>query len=203
MCPPSGREVFMLRLQLMVYRLLIYPKTTALAQSLFRYLTQKGAVVGSSSTSEFEPEKADDFFKGTSAVQARSGLRQLEKIEQNISHRVKMALLYDQLLEDKGWKGRTYDRTVMRPVMVRYPLRIAEKTEALDKAAKADIELGNWFECPLHPIETPLASYDYETGMCPEAEQASREVVNLPLHTRVNEKTAEKTIQFITGFARP
>ncbi|MBN2313193.1 MAG: DegT/DnrJ/EryC1/StrS family aminotransferase [Sedimentisphaerales bacterium] len=200
MCPPSGREVFMLRLQLMVYRLLIYPRTTALAQSAFRYLTQKGAVVGSSDTNEFKPVKADDFFKGISAVQARSGLKQLQKIEQNIAHRVTLAHFYDQLFKDKGWKARAYDESIMQPVMVRYPLRITEKTKALDQAAKAGIELGSWFECPLHPIETPLVSYDYETGTCPEAEKAARQVVNLPLHPRVGEKTAVKTIEFITGF---
>jgi len=84
--------------------------------------------------------------------------------------------------------------------MVRYPVRIAEKDKALAEAAKAGIELGSWFECPLHPIETPLAAYDYEVGMCPEAEKASMEVVNLPLHPRVNEKVAEKTVEFITSF---
>ncbi|OHB74852.1 MAG: hypothetical protein A2Z25_09165 [Planctomycetes bacterium RBG_16_55_9] len=200
---PSSREVFMLRLQLMAYRLLIYPRTTALAQTLFRSLVQKGAVVGSSSTDEFEPVKADDFFKGMSTVQARSGQRQLKKIEQNIAHRVKMAGLYDRLLEDKGWKARTYDQTIMQPVMVRYPLRILEKAKALETTAKAGIELGSWFECPLHPIDTPLASYDYELGTCPEAEKASREVVNLPLHPRVSEKIAKRTVEFITGFTPP
>ena len=74
------------------------------------------------------------------------------------------------------------------------------KARPAQAAPKAGIELGSWFECPLHPIETPLALYDYEIGMCPEAEKATEEVVNLPLHPRVNEKTAEKTVQFITGF---
>ncbi|MHC4326207.1 MAG: DegT/DnrJ/EryC1/StrS family aminotransferase, partial [Planctomycetota bacterium] len=72
MLPPSGRQVFMLRMQLIIYRLFIYPGTTAFAQRLFRYLTKKGAVVGSSSTSEFEPVKAHDFFKAISSAQVRS-----------------------------------------------------------------------------------------------------------------------------------
>jgi len=38
--------------------------------------------------------------------------------------------------------------------------------------------------------------------MCPEAEKASSQVVNLPLHPRTNEKTAEKTVEFITGFTQ-
>jgi perosamine synthetase len=197
---PSSKEFAMLWAQLAVYRLFVYPGTTALAQRFFRYLTKKAVVVGSSSTDEFKPVMPYDFFKSISAVQARSGLRQLKKMEQNIAHRRKMAELYDRLLERKGWQARVYNRDVMEPVMVRYPVRIAEKNEALAKAAKAGIELGSWFECPLHPIETPLAAYDYELGMCPEAEKASNEVVNLPLHLRVNEKTAEKTVEFITGF---
>ena len=202
MCPPSGREVFMLRMQLIIYRLFIYPRTTALAQSLFRYLTKKGAVIGSSSTSEFEPVKADYFFKAMSTVQAHSGIRQLGKIEKNIAHRRKMTQLYDELLTAKGWRPSKDSRELAEPVMVRYPARIAEKDKALAQAAKAGIELGSWFECPLHPIETPLASYNYELGMCPEAEKASNEVVNLPLHPRASEKTVERSVDFITGFTQ-
>lgn len=202
MCSPSSTEVFMLGAQLTIYRLLVYPRTTALAQRLFRYLTSKGAVVGSSSASEYEPVKANDFFKGMSSVQARSGLKQLKKIDQNIAHRLSMALRHDRLLTDRGFKSRSYDSGIMRPVMVRYPVRITEKNEALSKAAKAGIELGSWFECPLHPIETPLALYDYEIGMCPEAEKAARETVNLPLHPRANEDTARRSVDFITSFTQ-
>jgi len=202
MCPPSNREAFMLWMELVIYRLLVYPGTTALAQTLFRYLTRKGAVIGSSGAGEFEPRKAADFFKGASAMQSRAGLGQLRNIEQNISYRTEMALLYDRFLESKGWKSRSYDRAVMQPVMVRYPVRITEKQKALVQAAKAGIELGSWFECPLHPIETPLASYDYAAGMCPEAEKAAREVVNLPLHPRASEKTIERTVEFIARFTQ-
>ena len=200
MCPPSNRETFMLWAQLVIYRLFIYPRTTALAQSIFRYLTKKGVVIGSSSRSEFEPTMACDFFKARSAMQARSGLKQLERVEQNIAHRRKISQLYDELLEEKGWQGRNYDRSVIEPVMVRYPVRIGEKNKALAQAPKAGVELGSWFECPLHPIETPLAAYDYEVGMCPQAEKASNEVVNLPLHTRVDERVAKKTVEFVTSF---
>ena len=197
---PSVKEAMMLAAQLVVYRMLIYPKTTALAQNIFRYLTKKGAVVGSSSTAEFDPMMAPDFFKGISPIQARSGLRQLAKIDSNIAHRRKIATLYDKLLRERGWAPRKYDKSAMDPVMVRYPVRIKEKDKAIQQAASAGIELGSWFECPLHPIETPLEKYDYTAGICPEAEKASREVVNLPLHPRTNGKTAENTVKFITKF---
>jgi dTDP-4-amino-4,6-dideoxygalactose transaminase len=199
-CRPSSKETFMLWAQLIVYRLFIHPRTTALAQTIFRYLSKKGAVVGSSDTAEFKPIIAPDFFKGISAMQARSGLRELKKIQANISHRRKMAELYDRLLAEKGRQPRKFDAAVMEPVMVRYPVRIAEKSRALAEAARAGVELGSWFECPLHPIETPLSAYDYELGMCPEAEKAAREVVNLPLHPRAGERTVRRTVDFITRF---
>ena len=199
-CKPSKTEVLMLAAQLAAYRLFIYPATTVLAQRLFRYLTKKGAVVGSSSTAEFEPKMAPDFFKTMSRLQAWSGLRQFEQIEQNVAHRRKMAALYDRLLEEKGWAPRKYDTFTMEPVMVRYPVRITEKNRALAEAAKAGVELGSWFESPLHPIRTGLEVYDYSSGMCPEAEKASREVVNLPVHPRVTERAVKKTVEFVTRF---
>jgi hypothetical protein len=199
-CKPSKTEVLMLAAELAAYKMFVYPGTTALAQRLFRYLTRKGAVVGSSGTNEFVPKMAPDFFKTMSSLQAWSGLRQLTKLEKNISHRRKITRLYDQLLAEKGWPARQYDASRMDPVMVRYPVRIAEKGRALAEAARRGVELGSWFECPLHPIETPLEAYDYEPGMCPEAEKASREVVNLPVHPRVTEKTVRKTVEFIAKF---
>ncbi len=197
---PSFKEVFLLAAELAVYRTFIYPRTTAMAQQLFRFLTKKGAVVGSSSSAEFDPVMAADFFKGMSPVQARSGLHQIRKIEQNIAHRKKMALLYDELLTSRSFLPRRYNKSVMDPVLVRYPLRIKEKDKAIEQAASAGVELGTWFECPLHPIETPLEKYDYILGSCPEAEKASRETVNLPLHSRAGESTIRRTVEFISRF---
>jgi perosamine synthetase len=202
LCQPSKKEVMLLAAELAVYRTFVYPRTTAIAQSLFRYLTKKGTVVGSSSSCEFKPEMKKDFFKAMSSVQAGAGIRQLKKLGKNIEHRREMAELYDELLLQKGWPTRNYDKKIMNPVMVRYPVRIKEKDKAIQQAASAGIELGSWFECPLHPIGTSLEAYDYEIGMCPEAEKASREVVNLPLHPRADEKTAKRTVEFITRFTK-
>jgi dTDP-4-amino-4,6-dideoxygalactose transaminase len=201
-CRPSIKEVGMIFAQLLVYRAFIYPRTTAFAQNIFRYLTKKGIVVGSSATCEFEPKMAEDFFKATSKMQAYSGIKQLARLESNIAHRRQLALLYDRVLSEKGWPSRKYDPTVMDPVMVRYPVRVAEKNKALKEATKNGIELGSWFECPLHPIETLLEAYDYKIGMCGQAEKASAEVVNLPLHPRVSEATVRRSVDFISRFTK-
>jgi perosamine synthetase len=197
---PSVKEILLLAAELSVYRMFIYPRTTAMAQQLFRFLTKKGVVVGSSSSAEFEPVMAPDFFKQISGFQAYCGLNQVSKIEQNIAHRKKLAAYYDQLLAQKGFPSRIYNKSLIDPVLVRYPIRIKEKSKAIETAASAGVELGSWFECPLHPVETPLEKYDYTTGMCPQAEKASSETVNLPLHPRVSEKTIRRTVDFISRF---
>ena len=201
LCYPSAKASTMLAIQRMIYRTFIYPRTTALAANLFRWLTKKGLVVGSSGTCEFVPEMADDFFKAMGAAQARSGLRQLKKLDKNIAHRREMRTVYDQLLAEAGFEiPQLQIPDYMDPVLVRYPLRVADKEKALAEAPASGVEVGSWFECPLHPIETPMHLYDYEQGMCPVAEKACREVVNLPVHPRAGLKTAKRTVKFVRQF---
>jgi dTDP-4-amino-4,6-dideoxygalactose transaminase len=199
---PGTVQVMMLRMQLAVYRTLIYPRTTALAQNLFRTLTRAGLVVGSSSSGEFRPVMAAGFFKSMSDLQARSGMRQLRRLDANIAHRRRMARMYDDRLGEIGWSVAPLP-SKLNPALVRYPIRVADKERALASAAKHFVELGSWFECPLHPIETPMEAYGYRTGMCPQADRASREVVNLPLHPRASEATARRSVDFIVGISQP
>jgi len=194
---PGSKAAFLLSLQRLVYRLLIYPKTTAMAQSLFRWLTRKGVVVGSSSTSEFVPEMAGDFFMAMDAGQAGAGLRQLKKIDGNIQHRRTMQRLYDELLRQAGFSVPEIPEH-FDPSLVRYPVRVDDKQRAIAEAPGRRVELGTWFECPLHPIETPMHLYGYVEGMCPVAEKAGRDVVNLPLHPRAGRATARRSVRFVT-----
>jgi len=193
---PPAKAALMLGAERLAYRAIIYPRTTALATALFRWLTRKGAVVGSSDTCEFVPERPEDFFLGMSAGQARAGLREMRGLEKNLAHRRQMGRLYDQLLREAGWEVPAIPEA-MDPVLVRYPVRVSDKARAVAEAPKHFVELGTWFECPLHPIETPLELYGYRAGMCPEAEKASREVVNLPTHRRAGAATARRSVRFI------
>ena len=195
---PTAREVHMLRAQLAVYRTVIYPRTTALAQNVFRALTKAGVVVGSSSTAEFTPAPEADFFKGMSPLQARSGLRQLAKVDAGVAHRRRLTELYRSLLSERGFDVPVLPPE-MDPVLVRYPVRVADKTRALAEASRHFLELGSWFECPLHPIETPMEQYGYHEGMCPQADRASLETVNLPLHRRCSEAVARAGVDFLAS----
>lgn len=196
---PLGKST-LLSIQRAVYRALVYPRTTTAARRFFRWLISKGMVIGSSSFEEKEKtEMPEDFFMDMSSGQARSGIRELGRLGKNIAHRKKMAKLYDHLLSQRGWPIIEVPRYT-EPVLVRYPVRVTDKWQTAEDAAKHGIELGTWFESPLHPKETKVQLYDYCWGMCPEAEKAAKEVVNLPLHPRTSEKTIRRTVEFIIQY---
>jgi perosamine synthetase len=194
--PPSFTAAAALSVERLIHRLFLFPRTTAFATKLFRWLTKKRIVVGSSATYEFEPIMREGFFMGMSPGQARAGLRQLRKLQKNLAHRRGMKPVYDELLRQAGWDVPDIPQS-MDPVLVRYPVRVADKARAVAEAPSHFVELGTWFECPLHPIETPMHLYDYQDGLCPVAEQACREVVNLPTHPRADEGTARRSVEFL------
>lgn len=200
---PRSRELFMLRAQFCVHRALVYPVTTAVITRVFRLLSAWGLVVGSSAPSEFSPVPAADFFKRMSSSQQRWGAAAVRRMQANIDHRKRLTGLYDELLSKAGWPPRRV-ATGSEPVLVRYPLRVANKDEVLHRAGRSGVEIGSWFEAPLHPRETPHDAYDYQFGMCPAAEQACRETINLPLHPRVSERTAERCVRWLMSIgSRP
>lgn len=199
---PGAWTAGMLGLQRLVYRAFIYPRTTAMATSLFRWLTRIGLVVGSSSAEEFSPDMQEDFLMGMSDGQAKAGLRQVGRIDRNIEHRRRMRQVYEQLLQRAGWPVPPVPE-FMDPVLVRYPVRVADKARAVAEAPGRFVELGTWFECPLHPIETPMTAYDYIDGMCPEAEKACREVVNMPMHMRASRRTVRRSVDFVASIGWP
>ncbi len=141
----------------------------------------------------------EDFFMAMSSVQAKSGLRQLRRLQDNINHRKRLTELYDDLLRERGWTvTRPPENTC--PVLVRYPVRITDKWRAIEEALSRGVELGAWFEQPLHPKEANLDLYGYDRALCPQALKAAEEVVNLPLHPRVSAHTARQTVEFLRQY---
>lgn len=199
---PSSKAALVLSVQRFFYRLFIYPRTSGAATAVFRWLTGKGVLIGSSSAEEFAPTMPEGFFMGMSSGQGRAGLRGLRKIDRNIAHRRRMRAIYDRLLGEAGLDVAEIP-AYMDPVLVRYPVRVADKQRALAAAPGKLLEIGSWFECPLHPIQTPMHLYDYQEGMCPVAERACREIINLPTHPRANERTARRSVEFVAEIGRP
>jgi dTDP-4-amino-4,6-dideoxygalactose transaminase len=48
-----------------------------------------------------------------------------------------------------------------------------------------------------------MAALGYRTGMCPEGEAASGEVINLPTHRKVGMADVQRTLDFLRKHAQP
>lgn len=199
---PSFKAKFMLASQLLVYEAIVRPSTTALIARMFRWMTKKGLVVGSSSKAEFEPVMPQGYALRATRLQCRLGRAEVGRAGANRLHRQQVTRQYLDALPALGfnmpeWPG-------LNDLMIlRLPLRVANKQEALERAASYGVEIGSWFECPLHPIETDQKAFGYNDGDCPQAEKAAREVINLPTHRRVSEKDVKKTLAFVREVCRP
>ena len=200
--PPSRAAAFMLAAQLLVHELSVYPSTTALATRLFRWLSRHGLVVGSSSRAEFEPVMPAGYLRTAAAVQCRLGCREVARIAANMACRKRATEFYRAELPRLGFELPATPPHWDTPLL-RFPVRVANKAAALAEAARYSVEIGSWFECPLHPIETDQAAFGYRAGMCPVAERAAAEVINLPTHRRVGPRDLQRTLDFVQKVCRP
>jgi dTDP-4-amino-4,6-dideoxygalactose transaminase len=199
---PPRLEVLKLQLQYALYQRLFRPRLYWLSRRALHLLSAVGVLVGSSSSAELTGKTPADLRWRMSEFQEGEGCSHLLRLEDNEAHRRHLTQFYSDVLREHRWPaGHGLDAE--SPTLLRYPLLVANKAILLEMARRAGIELGSWFETPLHPL--PLSDHHlaaYQIGSCPVAESTAAGVVNLPLHSRVTRSEAEKIVVFILAQAR-
>ncbi|MFH0921322.1 MAG: DegT/DnrJ/EryC1/StrS family aminotransferase [Fibrobacterota bacterium] len=196
---PSMAAELRLWLQIKAYNTLVRPQTNALMTCLYRLMSRLGLAAGSSAKEEFEGEMPQHYFQRMAKVQMKEGERNYNNIERLIEHRKAIAAIYSRDLPGLGFRTLKADPECDN-VILRYPIRVANKSELLKKAAFKGFELGSWFEIPLHPAGIDMARFGYTKGKCPESEKACQEVVNLPMHGKVTLQITERTLEFLKRY---
>ena len=199
---PGTLKNFVLFAQILAHKLLVRPSTAIAVMWLYRALNRLGLAVGSSSQEELSGKMPKRYLATMAACQVRQGLREMAEIEANIRHRVRLTAFYQAELPRFGFAPLPASVVEGLPLL-RYPVRVDNKEQVLSNAGRSRVEIGSWFEVPLHPKGTRMEAFGYRQGMCPEAEAASREVVNLPTHQKVSMAIAERTLDFLRKQARP
>jgi len=196
---PSAREIASLVVELAAYHALVWPRLYWTAMEGYRLLSRKRVVLGSSTESELAGVMPADYAKQMSSLQEWLGLRRIAHIAPVLEHRRRLKGLYDASLAAAGlptFRTPAY----ADPVLLRYPVRVMDKERVLSEARRLRIELGDWFNHPLHPKGANVAMLGWRDGICPNAEQAAREVVNLPMHPRIGEREVEKAVRFLKPY---
>ena len=200
---PSAIHNAQLQIQYALYRRFFKPQLYWHSQKALHALSQLGIFVGSSSSTELTGEKPSDVRWRMGAFQQRVGLAQMDNLEMNLSHRQALSRYYSEALHRHGWRFDGH-LNCRETILLRFPLEVQNKDRVLKEASSAGIELGSWFETPLHPLS--LSDHhliDYKLGSCPVAESTASKVINLPLHERVTRSDADRIVQFVVSHASP
>ena len=161
---------------------------------LYRFLSKNNLVVGSSQGNELDNSiLPDDFLKQMANVQLKKGISELMKLNQYVSHRVKVAAQYDEALRKLGIKINSNSDNAY----LKYPLLVKDRKLFFELAAKKNIELGDWFISPIHPITEQFHLWQYDYGKFPIAEYVSAQIVNLPTHIDMGPKAVERVLSFL------
>jgi dTDP-4-amino-4,6-dideoxygalactose transaminase len=170
------------------------------AAEAFRKLSDLGIFVGTNEDGEFEGRMPEQYAKKMSRLQEWL-LRRLLANQDLFARRRKLKLVYDEALHSCGLPTLRVPENA-DPVLLRYPVRVKNKDEVLRQAKRRWIELGDWFNHPLHPREANAEAFGYRLGFCPEGERAAHEVVNLPLTERTTAETAREAVDFLKQVAQ-
>lgn len=148
---------------------------------LYRLLTQKlGLAVGSSSGPELSaPVMPPAYLQQMGPLQRRGWRWGLAGLAQKVRQRQQAAARYDAFLAG-GPLCPPARPAYAEHAMLRYAVRVPHKESFLARARKLHLAVGDWFISPLHPVTGDLRPWGYQPGQCPAAEQACREVINLP-----------------------
>jgi perosamine synthetase len=177
--PPGNGEEFILTLQRLVRPLADQPVLHYLLVGLYRFLTQKLGVSGSSGGKELSGiDMPGNYLKLMGRGQKRVLEKGLGDLRARIKSRQENSEWYDQFFLSRRLSS-PYRPVYAEHSMLRYTIRVPNKEELLNKANRLHIPLGDWFVSPLHPVKGDLTQWLYTAGQCPEAEKASLETINL------------------------
>ena len=63
------------------------------------------------------------------------------------------------------------------------------------------VRLGDWFNSSLHAIQGDLSPWGFRVGSCPKAEEAARELVNLPTDPDMSRGEVDRVKEFVRSHA--
>ena len=191
---PSLLDSLSLSVLLKIRPLLDAPFLYAGLLRLFRLLSAKGLVLGSSNSEELMGvNMPDGYFKGMSGVQRRSINRSIDKLDQRIALRKANYSKFDKVFQDLGLFRLELDG--IDHSALKFPIFVKDKIQFKQIAERKGIKLGDWMNSPIHPVETGFEQWHYTLGQCKHAEFLSGHILNL--QTDLSDKETKKTISFI------
>ena len=196
-CPPPGASLTRRRLaKLALYHVLTEPHLHVVTRPAYELFGGRNPLPVPTSPEELAGERPREYEQRLAAGQADIALRQLARLEENLAHRRATARAYAEALEPHGFAPPSVAPDA-EPAWVRYPVRVADRNAAI-RALRRRVVPGTWFTSVQEEAVQPTIN-GYVEGSCPRAEQAARELINLPTHGRVTPEDVRALAELMSG----
>ncbi len=186
--PPSSSLTRRYILKLVLYHLLTKPYLHRITREIYDLIGKRQPLPTPTTGEEILGLRPRIYEQRLSNAQAAIGIRQLMRLEQNLSHRRRITEIYHDGLKDRVNNVFEVQANCI-PSYVRYPLLVSNRQTIVEKM-KAYLVVGTWFTSVLEEAVSPKCG-DYPMGSCPRAEILSKNLINLPTHMRVRIQDAE------------
>jgi dTDP-4-amino-4,6-dideoxygalactose transaminase len=187
-CPwPSTWLTTRYILKLVLYHFLTQPYVHRYTRKMYELAGRRHPLPRPTTSEELVGLRPHIYEQRLSNAQAALGLRQLARLESNLSHRRAIASLYYEQLSKLGF-ALPKPPAKAEAAFVRFPVWVKDRS-AVENITAPYVVVGTWFTSVLEEAISPDYG-DYAMGSCPQAEDAARHLVNLPTHPRVTEKDA-------------
>ncbi|MDR2192592.1 MAG: DegT/DnrJ/EryC1/StrS family aminotransferase [Endomicrobium sp.] len=134
-------------------------------------------------------------------IAASIGIVQLEQLEGWIKKRISNADKYNEAFKDLKFLKTPIVPLHTRHVFHQYTVRVKPKERESFMSYLKDngVGCGVYYDCVLYnqPFYKKLG---YKNGLCPQAQQAAKEVVSLPVHPSLSKADIEKVIKTVLSY---
>ncbi len=177
---PNFREQMSLKAQLFARQHLLTSGNYWRMLRLYRMLSNYNLVIGSSSGGEVSGTAMPSrYFLNQSSVQIEAGLDNIKNLNDLLRLRKRNAEMYSEYLLGNE-KTHVPEQLFDNHSFLKYPLIVGNRRDFEQHAEAEQIALGDWFNSPLHPVESDLNPWGMNRNHFPNADSIAAKIVNLP-----------------------
>ncbi|AKL97834.1 DegT/DnrJ/EryC1/StrS family aminotransferase [Endomicrobium proavitum] len=134
---------------------------------------------------------------------AAIGIAQLEQLESWIAKRISNANKYNEAFKDLAFLQTPIVPLKTRHVFHQYTIRInpAEREKFMQYLKDNGVGCGIYYDCVLYK-QPYYKQLGYKSGLCPNAEQAAKEAVSLPVHPSLSAADVQRVIDVVRGYKK-
>jgi perosamine synthetase len=194
---PEAMETAKLHAQYFAHLVTQHPRLFWRVRDMYRFLSRKGITVATWTSDSLEGTLGSDYQKRLAPslkTRLNASVRTGEAV---VCRHKRIASLYEDGLGEMGLSRLRKDFQ-SEPVLICYPLQVANKGRLLEEARRSHVEIGDWFRSPVHPLtERDWGVVGYRNGVCPVAERVANRTVTLPCHAGVTRREVRRTLAFL------